>query len=38
VGYTPPADAYLEKLLRAVRGVDTFKSLSELTAKDPDNI
>ena len=38
MGYTPPADAYLEKLLRAVRGVDTFRSLSELYAKDPKNI
>jgi tetratricopeptide (TPR) repeat protein len=38
VGYAPPADDYVEKLRRAVQGVDTFKSLSDLAAKDPKNI
>ena len=38
MGYTPPADAYLEKIQKAIRGVETFKALSELYAKDPKNI
>jgi tetratricopeptide (TPR) repeat protein len=38
VGYAPPADAYVEKLRRAVQGIDTYRSLTDLYAKDPKNI
>jgi tetratricopeptide (TPR) repeat protein len=38
VGYGPPADAYLERIQKSLRGIDTYKSLSELYAKDPKNI
>jgi len=38
VGYTPPAEAYLAKLRRSIQGIDTFRSLSERFAKDPNHI
>jgi tetratricopeptide (TPR) repeat protein len=38
VGYSPPADAYLEKIQKSLQGIDTYKSLSELYAKEPKNI
>ncbi|HDZ25152.1 MAG TPA: hypothetical protein ENH65_01415 [Candidatus Aminicenantes bacterium] len=38
VGYSPPADKFLEKLEQTVKGIDTFKSLSETYAKKPKNV
>jgi tetratricopeptide (TPR) repeat protein len=38
VGYSPPADKILEKLEQTVKGIDTFKSLSETYAKKPKNV
>lgn len=38
MGYGPPADAYFEKIRKALQGVDTYKSLSDLHAKDPKNV
>jgi tetratricopeptide (TPR) repeat protein len=38
VGYSPPADAYLERIQKSLRGIDTFMSLSDLYGKDPKNI
>jgi tetratricopeptide (TPR) repeat protein len=37
VGYSPPPDNFLEKLQQTVKGIDTFKSLSEKYAKEPKN-
>ncbi len=36
--YTPPADTFLERLQRSLRGEDTYRSLSALYAKDPKNV
>jgi len=38
VGYAPPPDKFLERLQKTVKGIDTFKSLSERKAKEPKNI
>jgi tetratricopeptide (TPR) repeat protein len=38
VGYRPPAESYLEKLQKALAGVDTYKALADRYAKDPKNI
>jgi tetratricopeptide (TPR) repeat protein len=38
VGYGPPPDKFLERLDKSLKGVDTFKSLSERYAKEPKNI
>jgi tetratricopeptide (TPR) repeat protein len=38
VGYGPPAEAFVEKIQQSLRGVDTYKSLAGLYAKDPKNI
>lgn len=38
VGYSPPPDKFLERLEKTVKGIDTFKSLSERYAKAPKNI
>ena len=38
VGYSPPADNFLKKLEQTLKGIDTFKSLSERYAKEPKNV
>jgi tetratricopeptide (TPR) repeat protein len=38
VGYSPPADSFLEKLEQTVKGIDTVKSLSETYAKKPKSV
>jgi tetratricopeptide (TPR) repeat protein len=38
VGYSPPADNFLEKLEQTLKGIDTFKSLSEKYSKEPKNV
>jgi tetratricopeptide (TPR) repeat protein len=38
VGYSPPPEKYQEQVDRALQGIETFKSLSALYAKDPKNI
>ncbi len=38
VGYGPPPEEYLEKLEKSVKGVDTFKSLSDKYAREPNNV
>jgi hypothetical protein len=38
VGYSPPAGKYKTQIEQALKGVDTFKSLSARYAKDPANI
>ena len=38
VGYRPPPEKYQEQVDRALQGIETFKSLSVLYAKDPKNI
>ena len=38
VGYSPPPDNFLEKLEQTLKGIDTFKSLSERYAKEPENV
>lgn len=38
VGYGPPAEKYLERLEKSVKGIDTFKALSEKYAKEPKNV
>jgi tetratricopeptide (TPR) repeat protein len=37
VGYGPPPDKFLARLEKTVKGIDTFKSLSENYSKDPKN-
>jgi len=37
VGYSPPPDNFQEKLEQILKGIDTFKSLSERFAKEPKN-
>ncbi|MGZ4886492.1 MAG: tetratricopeptide repeat protein [Candidatus Aminicenantales bacterium] len=38
MGYAAPAEAYFARIQKALAGVDTFRSLSGLYAKDPKNI
>ena len=38
VGYGPPADKFLAQLEKTVKGIDTFKSLSERYGKEPKNV
>ncbi len=38
VGYSPPPDNFLKKLEQTLKGIDTFKSLSERYAKEPKNV
>lgn len=38
VGYGPPPEGYLEKLEKSVKGIDTFKSLSDRYAREPKNV
>jgi tetratricopeptide (TPR) repeat protein len=38
VGYGPPPDKYLERLDKTVKGIDTFKVLSERYSKEPKNV
>ncbi len=38
LGYSPPPDNFLEKLEQTLKGIDTFKSLSERFAKEPRNL
>lgn len=38
VGYGPPPEKFLETIEKSVKGIDTFKSISEAYAKDPKNI
>lgn len=38
VGYGPPPEKFLERLEKTVKGIDTFKLLSEKYAQDPQNI
>ncbi|MGA2531619.1 MAG: hypothetical protein ABSG19_01140 [Candidatus Aminicenantales bacterium] len=38
MGYSPPAEVYFERIQKSLAGVDTYKSLSVLYAKDPKNI
>lgn len=38
VGYGPPADKFLARLEKSVKGIDTYKALSESYAKDLTNV
>jgi len=38
VGYGPPPEKFQDKLDKALRGADTFKSLSARYVRDPDNV
>ena len=38
VGYGPPPEKFLERLEKSVKGIDTFKSLSDRYSKDPKNV
>ncbi len=38
LGYSPPPDNFLKKLEQTLKGIDTFKSLSERYAKEPKNV
>jgi tetratricopeptide (TPR) repeat protein len=38
VGYGPPPEKFVEKLERILKGIDTFKVLSQGYAKDPQNV
>lgn len=38
VGYGPPPEKFLETIEKSVKGIDTFKSISEAYAKDPENV
>ncbi len=38
VGYGPPPEKFREKLEQVLKGIDTFKVLSENYAKDPQNV
>jgi thioredoxin-related protein len=38
LGYGPPADKFLEKVKKALAGIDTYQSLSDRYVKEPDNI
>ena len=38
MGYKPPAEAYFDRIQKALAGADTYKSLSGLYAKNPKNV
>ena len=38
VGYGPPPEKFLESIEKSVKGIDTFKSISEAYAKDPKSV
>jgi tetratricopeptide (TPR) repeat protein len=38
VGYGPPPEKFLERVEKSVKGIDTFKVLSEKYAKEPKNV
>ena len=38
VGYGPPPEKFLETIEKSVKGIDTFKTISEAFAKDPKNV
>ncbi len=38
VGYGPPPEKFLDRLEKSVKGIDTFKAISEAYAKDPKNV
>lgn len=38
VGYGPPADKFLEKVQRSLKGIDTYQALNERYAKEPKNV
>lgn len=38
VGYGPPPEKFLETIEKSVKGIDTFKAISEAYAKDPENV
>jgi tetratricopeptide (TPR) repeat protein len=38
VGYSPPPEKFLETIEKSVKGIDTFKAISEAYAKDPKNV
>ena len=38
VGYGPPPEKFLETIEKSVKGIDTFKAISEAYAKDPKNV
>jgi tetratricopeptide (TPR) repeat protein len=38
VGYGPPPEKFLERIEKTVKGIDTFKLLSEKYAKEPKNV
>ncbi len=38
VGYGPPPDKFLESIEKMLKGIDTYKSLSEKYAKEPKNV
>ena len=38
MGYGPPADKFLEKVKKSLAGIDTYQSLNERYAKDPNNV
>lgn len=38
VGYGPPPEKYIERLEKSAKGIDTFKTLSNLYKKDPKNV
>ena len=38
VGYDPPPEKFLETIEKSVKGIDTFKSISEAYAIDPKNV
>ena len=38
MGYGPPADKFLEKVKKSLAGVDTYRSLNDRYAKDPNNV
>ncbi len=38
IGYGPPPDKFLESIEKTLKGIDTYKSLSEKYAKDPKNV
>jgi tetratricopeptide (TPR) repeat protein len=38
VGYGPPPDKFLDKVQRSLKGIDTYKALTERCAKEPTNV
>ena len=38
VGYGPPPEKFFESIEKSVKGIDTFKAISEAFAKDPKNV